>query len=320
MNLTVIIVIVVIVVVAVVAFLVHRHMRMGRDPEYAAKIGRQQASKNLERQQRKMERAQQREQKSRYEEAIAPEKANLLKARKEYNSRVDKREAELRKATREHDKAVHDQERVIADIKKEHSRYIGSIASIKMFADHLAVRETTVKINPTIRCSMEDGVHVADNAWKYSEFTFKKGGEGERPSASGSLIGGIGKPETLLPVTTSVDFFYLFIYGTVPESDNAPINICIPLNNKNYDDGKGFMETLNSLSSNVVESDAEYNQKIADETAKLEEIKNDTAAIDSAQEALDREHDDHAAVDEAQQRYEEAKERAKAETGYSEKR
>lgn len=314
---TVFIIIIVIVIVAAAAFFILRQKRMNNDPAYAARVNEKRAARAKERQRKKVEKAELRAQRARYQEAIAPAKSDLQKARQEYNSRVGRCEDTVKKLTREHDKAIKAQEKAINEIEKRYSQHIVSVGSVKLYADRVATKEGTFAINGTLHAYTNSAEELFAQESLRPEFRFMKAVEGEvKPTGSGSVVGGIGKPATQLDVYLSNEMSCLFIYGTAIEQGNATINICVPVSEKHLSDSVSFRDSLNKLAENFESTMRKKDQELADASAQLEQIRNDTAAIEEAKAAVERERADTAAVDEAQRLFDEADKRAQEATGY----
>ena len=311
------IIILIIVIIAVVAFFVWRFLKQSRDPEYAAQMSKKRAAKDIERQQRKLERAEQRALRARYEEAIAPAKADLLKAKQDYNSRIKRREDDLNKLQREHDRAIRDQEKAITEIEKRYSQHLITVNGIKLFADRISTREATVAINNTFFAEIKTGEELLNFGGKYSAFTIEQPVEGgEPPLSGGTALGGIGVPEFPWRIIVNPEASYLFIMGTVVESGNEQFNMCVVLDARNRDDAAKLMEMLNQTSEKADTIERRKIKEIEDARNQLEQMKADTSALEEAEEALHREREDNAAVEDAQARYEEAQRQAQEETGY----
>ncbi|MGI6216516.1 MAG: hypothetical protein ACOYIK_02770 [Coriobacteriales bacterium] len=312
------IVILVIVVVVICLFFVWRRLKMGKDPEYAARIERKKSRRNLERQRKKVEKAELKEKRAKYREAIAPAQSELNKAKQEYNQRVNKAEDLLRHATHDHDKSVHDQEKVISDIAKKYSDYVSSLGSMKLYVDRLLVGDTTIKMNTTFRAEEMRGRDILDHGSSHKEFTFREAkDEKDEPTEGGSLVGGIGTPAISWEIIARPDYCYLFITGTAVEYGSNQVAICVPLDDDNLDQGDEFMRHLNEVSDKSEQNARARENETAEAQAKLEEIKNDTAAIDAAQKALDQESANKEAMMAAQLALDEAKKKASEEFGYT---
>lgn len=315
---TILIIILVIAAVVAVAFVVLRQRRMNNDPAYAARINEKRAARAQERQRKRVEKAELRAQKARYNEAIAPAKAELQKARQEYNSRVGRREDEVKKLTREYDKAIKAQEKAIAEIEKRYTQNIVNVGGVKLFADRIATKEATIPINGTLHAYLDSAADLLSQSGQRAEFRFLEAVEGEtKPTASGSVVGGIGASETQLDVYVTPAMSCMFIYGTAVDRGNVPINICVPVAEKHLGDAHSFVESLNQLAENFEATMRKKDQELEDAAAELDRIREDTAAIDEARAAVERERADTQAVDAAQARFNEADLQAREQTGYN---
>ena len=314
----IVLIIIIVVVIAGVGFFILQRKKMGSDPAYAARVSEKRAAREQERQRKRVEKAELRAKRARYNEMITPEKTALQKARQEYNGRVGRAEDELKKLNRAHDKAIRDQEKAIADVDKRYTAQVEGVGGFKLYNDRIATRDYTVAINGTLRADIATGEELlagGDASWP--EFRFIKAVEGEsKPTGAGTVVGGLGRPETQLDVYVSREMSYLFVYGTAAEHGNAPINICIPLSERRIDEGTTIKESLNRLAQNVEGTRAAWQREIEDAKALLEQIRNDTAAIEDAADAVERERNNRQAVEEAEAALREAEARAQDELGY----
>jgi len=315
----ILVIIIVIVVAAAAAFFILRQRRMNSDPAYAARINEKRKIRDQERQRKKVEKAELRAQKARYQEAIAPAKTGLQQARQAYNSRVGRAEDEVKKLTKEHDKAIKAQEKSITEIEKRYSQNIVNVGSVKLFADRITTKDNTIMLNSTLHAYLDAAPDLlaAPNG-KHSEFRFIEAVEGEtKPTSSASVVGGIGQLETQLDVYLTQGMSCMFIYGTAIDRGNAPINICVPVNEKHVGDAHSFTQSLNQLAENYEATMQKKDQELQEAAATLDRIREDTAAIEQAQAAVERERADTAEVEAAQARFDEADRQARELTGYN---
>lgn len=309
--------IIVIVVVVLVVLYLFRKMKMNRDPEFAAQQSQRMASRNLARQQRKVERAQQRVKKAKYNEAIAPAKATLNKAKQEYNMRVKKAEDNVRRVTNAREKSIREQERRINDIGKKYGEHLESLGAVRLFADRIEVRGVSIALNSTFMADMMQGTDALNNRSGRSQFHFvKPTGEGEKPNSPGSLIGGVGVPEIPWEIKAQPDFCYLFIQGTAQEYGNKQVLLCIPLDDRNLDDGDAFMKKLNETARNAEAMEEQRVAELGAAQAELERLQADMSAVDEANRQLQNERADNRAVVEAQNNLDETARQAREELDY----
>ena len=293
---TVLIIILIVVVVAAAAFFILRQRRMNNDPAYAARINEKRAERAQVRQRKRVEKAELKARRARYNEQIAPAKSDLQKARQEYNSRVGRKEDEVKKLTKEYEKAIKAQEKSITEIEKRYSQHIVSVGSVKLFADRFTTKEGVVLINSTLHAYMNKAEELFAQESLRPEFRFMKAVEGEtKPTGSGSVVGGVGQPGTQLDVYLTNDMSCLFIYGTATDRANAPVNICVPVGERHLADASSFCDSLNKLAENFEATLQKKDQELAAAAEQLENIRNDTAAIEEAKAAVERERADTAA-------------------------
>lgn len=309
-------IIVLIVAVVLVAAFVLKRVKMARDPEYAARVNRRKAARELERQQRRMEKAQLRIKRAKYEEAIAPAKSELLKARQDYTARIDRLENELQKLIREHDKAIRDQERVINDIDKKYSQFLAQVARVKLYRDRLVVKDAVIRMNNSIFAELQQGYEIFQYGDRYPEFEFvNKEEEGPR-STPGIMIGGVGLPDSPLPVFVEPDLCYLFVYGMAIERGGERINICIPVDTKSIDMIHSFIQQLNQTAQAAEDTERRRAQELDDAYSQLEAIKADTSQMDKKRAVIERESKDRSGIEIAQRKLAEAEEKAQQEFNY----
>ncbi len=316
-SLTIFWIVVAVAIVVVIALFVHKRLKMAKDPRYAAEVAKKAAAREFERQQKRLQRAEYRVKKARYEEAIAPEKNDLLKAKREYNARIDRREDELNKLIRARDKEIRDQQRVITDIEKRYGQHLATVGKARLFVDHLALDNVDVVMNETLFAEIRLGADLLAYGGRYKEFSFfEVDPEVQRASEPSGLIGGIGDSGAPWPVAVVPSLFFLFIYGTAVEYGGQKVNACIPLDEKTLQDGQNFEAFLNDTASKAQTTQRRKEREISEARGRLAEIENDTQAIDAAKAALERERENRRDIDVAQKAYEEAQIKAQADLDF----
>ncbi len=317
MGKIILIIIIILIVVGVGAYFVRQRTKMAADPEYAARVTRRKADRVAGRQRKKAERAEMKVKKAKFQEAIAPEKAEYVRAKQEYNARVDAAEGELKRATRDHERAVRDQERAIAEIEKRYSAPVASVGNLKLFLDHIATRDLTVTLNGTFTAQSMNGVDLLGAAANFPELALESiSGEEVRPTSAGSTIGGVGAPESPWPVIVDPGYDYLLVRGTVVEMGSQPLLLCVPLDEKRREDGLAMVEHLNSTAASSEENDRARQDELQAAYDMLDRLNADTSRIEEAEELLERERADHQLVDEAQARLKKAEEAAREALDY----
>lgn len=310
-------IIIIVIIVAVAAYFIRQRTKMAGDPEYAARVTRRRADRVAGRQRKKAERAEMKVKKAKFQEAIAPEKAEYLRAKQEYNGRVDAAENELRRVTREHEKAIRDQERFIAEIEKRYSASVSSVGNLRLFRDHLATRDVTATLNGTFNAQAMNGGDFLAAAESFPEFILESiSGEEVKPTAGGSIVGGVGAPEVPQRIVVDPGWDYLVVRGTVVEMGSQQLLLCIPLDERRRDDGLAMVEQLNSAAASSEENDRARQEELQSAHEMLDRLSADTEKIEEAEAALDRERADRGAIDEAQARLKKAEESAREALDY----
>ena len=316
----ILLIIIVIVAAAAAVYFVWSRLKEGKDPEYAAKMSKRRAARDLDRQQKKVERAQEKVKRAKFKEATAPARAELVRAKSDYNNNVRKAEDNLRAANHAYEKAVKDQEHVIEDINKKYSAGISNVGSTKLYADRLEIQGTSLKINETYSANLVRGKELIDKQVVFPGFNISQIPEGEKPSAAGSAIGGVGTPAVPWEVGARADYCYLLITGATAEYQGKKLNVCIPLDDRKLDAGSALEKGLNSVAPQAQDNEAKRSRELQEAQNKLESIKADTAAVQNAQTHLENVKADNAAVMYAQAALDEVEKQASEEFGYANKR
>lgn len=317
MGKVILIIIIIVIVVAVAGYFVRQRTKMAGDPEYAARVTRRKADRVAGRQRRKAERAEMKVKKAKFQEAIAPEKADYVRAKQEYNSRVDAAEDHLRRMTREHEKVIREQERAISDIEKRYSAQVAAIGHLKLFLDHIATRDVTAMLNGTFTAQALNGNDLLAAVGSFPEFALAPiSADNMKPASGGSVIGGIGSPEEPWPVVVDPGYDYLIVRGTVVEQGSQQLLLMVPLDEKKRDDGLAMVDHINTTAASSEANDRAKQEELQAAYEVLDRLNEDTEKIEEAQEVLDRERADHQAVDEAQERLKRAEQSAREALDY----
>ncbi len=307
--------IVVIALVAVAVLFIYQRIKMSRDPEYAAKVSKRMADRDLARQKRKVARAEFKVKKARYKEATAPAKAELNRAKADYNNRVKRAEDALRHANAEHEKAIRDQDKKISDITKRYSRELVAVGSTKLFVDRMEIQGSPIKLEAGFAAEVKRGTELLEAA-AYGDFRFAQTPEDGRPSAAGVAVGGIGTPELPWEILARPDFCYLFVGGACSEYAGKPLNICVPLDDKRLDAGEKFAEQLALAAPSAADNERKRDAELAEAHVEKAQIEADTSAIAEAEAALAVERDNNQEVILAQQNLDQAEQKASIELDY----
>lgn len=307
--------IVIIVLVALAVLFIYQRIKMSRDPEYAAKVSKRAANRDLARQKRKVERAEMKVKRARYREATAPAKAELNRAKADYNNRVRSAEDALRHANAEHEKAVREQDKKISDIAKRYCRELASVGSVKLCVDRLEVRDSQIKLNHSFSAEVKRGAELLE-AGSHGVFRFAAVPEDGRPTAAGQAVGGIGTPELPWDILARPDFCYLFVTGTCDDYGGKPLEVCVPLDDKRLDAGDTLAEQLAIAAPLAADNVRKREAELEEAHAEKSRVEADTAAIAEAETALAAERENNQEVIAAQQNLEQVEQAASEELGY----
>ena len=310
-------IILIVVIIAAIGWYVMRRKRMASDPAYAERINARRAAREQERQRKRVEKAELKAKKARYNEMIAPEKSAYQQARQEYNGRVDRAEDALKKLNKDHDRAIRDQEKALNEIEKRYTAQLASVGGVKLYVDRLATREFTVAMNGTLHAETATGEELLANADARPEFRFVEAVEGEtKPTSSGTIVGGLGHSETPLDIYVAREMSYLFVHGTAAEHGSEPINICMPVRESKADEAAQLRDALNDAAGRAEQTQADKAREIDEAATRLEQIREDTAAIEEAAAEVERQRADRTALDDALALLNEAEARAQEELDY----
>ncbi len=307
--------IVVIVLAAIATLFIYQRIKMSRDPEYAAKVSKRAADRDLARQKRKVERAEMKVKKARYREATAPAIAQLNRAKADYNNRVRTAEDALRHANSEHEKAVREQEKKITDITKHYSRELSTVGTLRVFVDRLEVQDSQISLNDSFTAEIKRGAELLETQ-TYGEFKFIEATDDTRPSTPAVPVGGIGKPEEPWSIHAKPDFCYLFVNGICSDYDDKPLEICVPLDDRRLEAGDMFAKQLAIAAPAAANNACKRDVELEEAYAEKSRIESDTQAISQAETKLAQEQQNNQEVIEAQKNLEQVEKTASEELGY----
>ncbi len=307
--------IVVIVVVAIAVLFIYQRIKMSRDPQYAARVSKRAADRDLARQKRKVARAEMKVKKARYREATAPAIAQLNRAKADYNNRVRTAEDALRHANSEHERAVREQEKKISDIIKHYSRELATVGTLRLFVDRLEVQDSQISLNDSFKAEIKRGAELLEDK-TCGEFKFEEVTEDTRPTTPGVPVGGIGKPEEAWVIHAKADFCYLFVEGTCSDYDGKPLEVCVPLDDKRLDAGDMFEKQLAIAAPAAADNACKRDVELEEAYEQKSQIEADTQAISQAEVKLEQEQQNNQEVIKAQQNLEQAEKAASEELGY----